>query len=217
LDYLGNKVDLSKRNNYYYIKDRTTGEITAFCYAKQYLTDNEVSKMTVKKVMSGSDAWNPIERTKRIPSPAVTSNGKKGLTWNAVPYAVCYLVLKGDSLVTMTTSTNFTVGTDGLYTVKSVSEYGGLSESSNVVDTRVVSGDITSLDKLDFFYKRGVLRVKGIIADTRISVYNSAGILLKDVCIKKDSELSIPRQYGVLIVKTNFLESVRVDKIACAS
>lgn len=217
LDYLGNKVDLSKRNNYYYIKDRTTGQITAFCYAKQYHTESEVSKMTVKNVLSGADSWNPKEKTNRLPSPKLLSNGKSGLSWNAIPYAICYLVFKGDSIVKMTTSTNYTAEKDGLYSVKSVNEYGGLSGMSNVVDTRIAAKEITAFEQLDLFYKKGVLKVKGIIASTRISVYNSAGILIRDVNVDKDSEIAIPGHKGILIIKTNSFDSVRVDKIASAS
>ena len=55
--------------------------------------------------------------------------GDGRLTWDAVPYAICYVITKDGNVVGFTTDTNFEADAEGEYTVQAANEQGGLSEA----------------------------------------------------------------------------------------
>lgn len=63
---------------------------------------------------------------------AATGQGGN-ITWQAVPYAICYIVARNGEVCAFTTSTSYSVEGGGNtaaneYTVQAVGEYGALSE-----------------------------------------------------------------------------------------
>ena len=76
--------------------------------------------------MGGDDNWQPDQLCEACEAPKVAvSEGK--LTWQAVPYAICYVVTKNGQVVGFTTDTSFDYEQDAVYTVQAANEQGGLS------------------------------------------------------------------------------------------
>jgi hypothetical protein len=125
-DAQGNLLDLSQRRDTYYYTDSDGNKV--YGKAKNSLTDEEAAQYTLKNVLSGSDAWQPLIKTEECAAPTVSlAEGK--LSWEAVPYAICYVVTCGDEVVDITTACSLDVPADAtaIYAVQAVNEYGGLS------------------------------------------------------------------------------------------
>lgn len=148
----GNLVDLSQRRDTYYVTNsdgtRTYGT------AKNHLTDEEAAQYTVRNVLSGSDNWEPVIKTEACaaPVPAIAQSGV--ISWEAVPYAICYLVTRGDEVVAVTTETTYAAqpaNGEVPYMVQAVNEFGGLSAKgearpeSSVIETVVDGGTVTGV------------------------------------------------------------------------
>ena len=122
-DANGNLLDLSQRRDTYYYVDndgkRHEGK------AKNHLTDEEAAQYTVSNVLSGNDNWQPVIKTEECAAPVVKATDGS-LSWDAVPYAICYLVTDGDKVVGFTTETSMSGASDKC-AVQAVNEFGGLS------------------------------------------------------------------------------------------
>ena len=125
VDADGNPVDLSQRRDTYYYTDSEGNKV--YGTAKNYLTPEEAAEYTLKNVMGGDDNWQPDLLTEACEAPAViVADGK--LQWQAVPYAICYVVTKGNEVVGFTTDCTFEAETGADYKVQAVNEFGGLSQ-----------------------------------------------------------------------------------------
>ena len=132
VDADGNPLDLSQRESYYYYTDSKTGEKVEKFNVKNYLTDEEAAQYTLKNVMGGEDNWQPDMLCEPCDMPVVKSNGTK-LIWEAVPYAICYVVTKDGVVAGFTTETTFEGYAEGEnWQVQAVNEYGGLSAKAEV-------------------------------------------------------------------------------------
>ncbi len=131
MDGNGNPVDLSQREDTYYYTVKETGE-KIYGKAKNYLTAEEAAQYTVKNVLSGKDNWQPNVITESCAAPVATLNeDKTTLSWEAVPYAICYVVVKNGIEVEFTTETSIAAETGANYVVYAANEQGGLSAGSN--------------------------------------------------------------------------------------
>ena len=89
---------------------------------------NTVDKdYTIKNVMGASDNWQPELMCEACDAPLVKGEGSQ-LSWEVVPYAICYVITKNGEVVGFTKETTF----DGYTTadkwqVQAVNENGGLS------------------------------------------------------------------------------------------
>ncbi len=131
-DANGNLLDLSQRRDTYYYLDNDKNKV--YGKAKNFLTDEEAAQYTVKNVLSGNDDWQPEIKTESCAAPvAEIKNGV--ISWEAVPYAICYVVTKGDEVIGITTETSVNVNEDAsadAFMVQSVNEFGGLSKKAMV-------------------------------------------------------------------------------------
>lgn len=96
------------------------------------ITAEKAAEYTIEKVL-GAD-WNPQARTVQLAAPVVTLSGSM-LSWQAVPGAIGYAIVKDGSVVAFTTATsydNYELG-GGIYSIRVANEYGGLGEPSAVV------------------------------------------------------------------------------------
>ena len=131
MDGNGNPVDLSQREDTYYYTVKETGE-KVYGKAKNYLTAEEAAQYTVKNVLSGSDNWQPNVITESCAAPVATlSDDKTALSWEAVPYAICYVVVKNGTEVSFTTETSMAAEAGADYVVYAANEQGGLSAGCN--------------------------------------------------------------------------------------
>ena len=141
VDADGNPVDLShRRDTYYRIDDKGTADKAddekVYGKAKNFLTPEEAAQYTVKNVLTGSDAWQPALVTEAVetPRPVMSPSGQGVIiTWQPVPYAICYIITRNGEVCAFTTSTYYSVEGGGNtaaneYTVQAVGEYGALSE-----------------------------------------------------------------------------------------
>lgn len=133
MDGDGNPLDLSQRRSSYY--KTVDGEKVWVHNVKNTLTAEEAAQYTVKNVLSGSDAWQPEIITEACAAPAPGYNTDSNiLTWDAVPYAICYVITKDDVVVGFTTDTTYDYVPGSTYKVQAANEFGGLSEAVEATD-----------------------------------------------------------------------------------
>ena len=174
VDANGNPVDLSQREDTYYYTQyykMVDGEKViatsrpeasdmpnwteekVYGTAKNYLTDEEAAQYTIKNVMGGDDNWQPDLLCEATEAPAPVFNDNT-ISWDEVPYAICYVVTRGDEVVAITTETSVDVnavvcakgsaalGTNDSeepYKVQSVNEQGGLSKFGIATDATALN------------------------------------------------------------------------------
>ena len=142
VDANGNPVDLSQRESYYYYVDSNTGQKVEKFNVKNFLTAEEAAQYTIKNVMGGDDNWQPDLMCEACEVPVASITGTS-VTWEAVPYAICYVVTKNGEVAGFTTETSFSgVESDATYQVQAVNEFGGLSQKA----TASVTTDIRTVD-----------------------------------------------------------------------
>ena len=117
----GTLNDNSERNNYYWYEG---GQGIVDGYAQQYITDAEAARYTFDNVIPGTDAWRPDIMTRRLPAPVLTV-GDTHISWESVPYAICYEVRHEGRFVTFTLDTRYPfTGDASQWQVRAVNEYG---------------------------------------------------------------------------------------------
>lgn len=126
MDGDGNPLDLSQRRSSYW--KEVDGEQVWVHNVKNVLTAEEAAQYTVKNVLSGSDNWQPEIITESCVAPKATIEGSK-ITWQAVPYAICYVILKNNEVAGFTTDCEFAYEAGAEYKVFAANEQGGLSEA----------------------------------------------------------------------------------------
>lgn len=141
MDGDGNPVDLSQRRSSYY---RTENNEKVWVHnVKNTLTAEEAAQYTVKNVLSGSDAWQPEIITEACAAPKATFNAETGkISWDAVPYAICYVITKDGKVVGFTTETSYDYVAGSEYKIQAANEFGGLSEIA-------VPGESTGIEILE--------------------------------------------------------------------
>ena len=138
MDGNGNPVDLSQREDTYYYTN-SDGSKT-YGKAKNYLTAEEAAQYTVKNVLGGKDNWQPAIITESCAAPVATLSADKSIiSWEAVPYAICYVIVKNGSEVQFTTDTKITAEAGATYMVYAANEQGGLSAGCNPDATGIQS------------------------------------------------------------------------------
>ncbi len=137
MDINGNPVDLSHRQDTYWYKDANGNRVEG--KAKNYLTDEEAAQYTVKNVMSGDDNWQPELLTEACDAPEpVVKDGR--ITWNAVPYAICYVITKNGKVEGFTTATSCDYVEGNTYEIQAANEFGGLSLAAKAKTPSAVNG-----------------------------------------------------------------------------
>lgn len=180
VDAEGNPLDLSQRESYYYYIDSKTGEKVEKFNVKNYLTDEEAAQYTLKNVMGGEDNWQPDLMCEPCDKPVVVSNGTK-LVWEAVPYAICYVVTKDGVVVGFTTETSFEGYAEGkTWQVQAVNEYGGLSAKADV------NSSATNISESSIHGKSGIEAIYCINGTRTSSLQQKVNIVrMNDGNVKK--------------------------------
>ncbi|MBQ2950456.1 MAG: Ig-like domain-containing protein [Prevotella sp.] len=127
MDGDGNPLDLSQRRSSYW--KEVDGEQVWVHNVKNVLTAEEAAQYTVKNVLSGSDNWQPSIITESCAAPQAKIEGNK-IVWDAVPYAICYVIIKDNEVVGFTTECEFACEANAEYKVFAANEQGGLSKAS---------------------------------------------------------------------------------------
>lgn len=135
-DAKGQPMDLSQRETYYYYwKDDAKTQKAEKFGVKNTLTAEEAAQYTLKNVVGGTDGWQPDRMCEACDAPQPRLEDGK-LTWQAVPYAICYVVTCDGVVTNFTTETavNYEAGKVRQYKVQAVNEFGGLSQAGAVAD-----------------------------------------------------------------------------------
>ena len=94
---------------------------------KNTLTADEAAEYTIKNVCGGNDNWQPDLMCEACDAPVVKGEGSQ-LSWQAIPYAICYVITKNGEVVGFTKETSFDgYTTTDQWQVQAVNENGGLS------------------------------------------------------------------------------------------
>lgn len=134
MDKDGNPVDLTHRNTYYWYTDDSGQKVEG--YAKAVLTAEEAAEYTIKNVLRGTDNWQPEIITEACGTPQPTVNKAEGtIEWEAVPYAICYVITKDGNVEGFTTDTYCTYEEGSEYAIQAANEYGGLGAKAIVDGT----------------------------------------------------------------------------------
>ena len=179
VDKDGNPVDLSQRETYYYYWiDKEAGTKAEVFNVKNTLTAEEAAEYTIKNVCGGNDNWQPDLLCEPVDAPVVKGEGSQ-LSWEAVPYAICYVVTKNGEVAGFTTQTSFDGYTaSDQWQVQAVNENGGLSAygtANTATDISLQTSTISS--QTSAFYTldgrrvdssaRGLLIVRSVDGTTR--------------------------------------------------
>jgi len=139
VDKNGNTVDLSVRGN----SSSSTNHYTPV------ISEQEAKTYTVINVLGESDAWLPTDYTKLTAAPQATVESGT-ISWTDDDQVRCYVIFKDDVYVADVTGTSYTPEEDGIYTIRTANEMGGLSEESTTVTVNA-SGirEIKAQDNID--------------------------------------------------------------------
>lgn len=205
MDSKGNPVDLSNRNDYYYYTDSNTGNKVEGT-AKKSLTAEEVAQYTIANVLSGSDNWQPTEAVEPCNSPKVQTTAT-GIKWDAVPYAICYVITVDGKVVGFTTSTTYEVSGGKNVSVQAANEHGSLSEASFLTTSAKKKID----SKVNLFGAENRIIINGVNGQSNVEVFNFGGQKLSRLTINGDYAMDMPR--GIYIVKVTSGEQLTVGKV----
>ena len=159
-DKNGNKMNETSREDYWYWNSDKTEKITG--KAKNALTADEVAQYTIQNVLAGdgtsnaeTGVWNPLPIVEKTAAPVLTANGGE-VSWEAVPYAICYVVTVNGKAVAFPTAPAVSGLKEGdVVMVQAVNEYGALSEASEAVTISATDG-ISQMEvspqKVESFY-----------------------------------------------------------------
>ncbi len=165
VDKNGNPVDLSMRESYYYVRDDNGKVVDEVFNVKNTLTAEEAAQYTIDNVMGGDDNWQPDLLCEACDAPVVESHSGQ-LQWQAVPYAICYVVSCNGKVVDFVTGTNCSVPEGDCY-VQAVNEYGGLSakgyaKTDTGIEDTCTTGDVSSIRIYDLQGHRLQTLSKGV-------------------------------------------------------
>lgn len=200
LDGEGNLLDLSSRRTWYKVDGVTKEGFQA------KLTAEQAAQYTYENVISGTDNWNPRAYFESAGQPqhlTMTSDGQ--LDWNDNPYAICYVIMRNGEVIGFSRESCFTdeafvISEPADYAVKSVNEYGSLSEAS---DGLITNSNVVKREQGPKVYRSSeTLVVENIQVGQYVQLYSIDGRLLK---IKKSTNttvrMSIEWPAGIYLVK----------------
>lgn len=186
MDKDGNALDLSHRiNKYWYISNGDTIRGTS----RKSFTDEEAANYTYEKVTSGIDGWDPramIEPTDAPNNVKVSSSGD--LSWDTMPYAICYMISKANKVIGFTSSTQYSLlDHSNLAEVKvsAVAESGTLSVATvaSVVDG--LNEVLIQEPKVSVL--AGQIVIDDLKKDDRVILYNLSGQMLTNYTASANS------------------------------
>ena len=165
VDAYGNPLDLShRRDTYYYM----SGNDTIWGRAQNRLTDEEAARYTVRNCMGGSDSWQPQVLCEACRAPQLRAESGT-LSWEAVPYAICYVVTKDGKVDAITDGTSCAYHPQCTYQVQAVNEYGGLSAKACIPGTPSQLQEVQEQPAVEYIYNIWGKRVDETYEGLKIS------------------------------------------------
>lgn len=205
VDAQGNPIDLSQRHNKYLYNDSLY-----VCDFSPVLTAEEAAKYTLRNVLAGSDAWHPDEICATHTAPVVALDAAT-LTWNAVPYTICYVIRSQGKFLDATTDCQYQLPAYGEYSVEAIGEYGFSSEP-----TKVLYADPAALTQPSaaYTYKvdAGMLHVESFLPNTSLKLFDMTGKCVLSQQMVGKTVFPINEQ-GLLLMQLENAQGRWVEKI----
>jgi len=206
MDANGSPLDLSQRiTDYQY----TEGSIIIKGTAKNSFTDAEAAEYTYENVTTGTDSWDPRMKTETTDAPTASVAGTT-VSWNAVDYAIGYIVTLNGKIVNNTTSTSYQAAANGTVNVMAVSEYGALSVASNNVQVTATDVKTTKASSLKISQSNNSLEISSLPKNSTVKAFNFSGMLLFNranvsdnirIAVNQNMMLQVKSQNGVEVFK----------------
>ena len=162
----GKLLDLSERKN----------SPTSTNSYSPVLSEEEAARFTVTNVLGGTDGWLPTDYTELTEAPdAGLADGK--ITWSENPQVRTTVIFKDGKYLTNTSESSFVPEGDGIYTLRSANDMGGLSIKAtevNISNSGIAGisadGDVVNVE---YFNLQGI-RVSADYRGIAIKVTTSA-------------------------------------------
>ncbi|MDL2241831.1 pectinesterase family protein [Bacteroidales bacterium OttesenSCG-928-L03] len=202
-DVNGNAVDTKNRRKCYTGGDYPGQE---FCI-EPVLTAAQAATFTYSAVIQGSDEWNPRSKFEPVGKTRNLKRNKANqLAWDKTPYAISYIVYRGNEVIGFTKENNYLLSSndpDASYYVRSINEYGSLGELSDAA----VAGEWTSIEdardtKLTYELVGSGLILYNVPVNSNIRVYTSDGRWVKSQhAYAETTRISTAGLRGVFLIK----------------
>ncbi len=206
----GQQLDLSGRKVTYSYTDSNTGNTITGNVEKNVLTDTEAAQYTYENVIMASDGWNPRAYFEPVSKPGNLSVNNKTLSWAASDYAICYVILRNDSIIGFTKETSFTDSNPQnevsyTYKIKAVNEYGSLGEASDGLNVVYTGINTYRINKPTVFVRNNnELYIGNIQANTQIRIFTIEGKNVFNDISNSDEYTKILSGFnGIYILKLN--------------
>ncbi|WP_162148787.1 pectinesterase family protein [Alkaliflexus imshenetskii] len=207
----GNPIDLNNRRDNYTVNSETrTGYQTV-------ITDTEAAQYTIGNVLSGNDQWTPLPLTENNAKPENVKFANGTITWDAVPYSICYIIIKDGEVTGFTTSTSFedetlkatSVSHD--YQIVSVSASGSLSPVSEKASA-ATSIKPQKINLTSCYLQNGEIVVESSMPSAAVTITSTSGVV-----VVRESKVTFPARFkvpaGIYIVTIQFANKTESHKM----
>ena len=130
LHFMANIIQLIKTDKLFLLKVKQSVVVIIVSQAK-FLQQQKLQNILYEKIVR-ANSWNPKEYMETpLASPSNVNLSGNTLTWDAVSGAAGYLIFMNGNYAGQTTDTTVTltnIDESNIYTVKTVSQYGTVSE-----------------------------------------------------------------------------------------
>ncbi|WP_302546031.1 pectinesterase family protein, partial [Coprobacter fastidiosus] len=201
MDIDGNPVDLNNRRTFYTGTDEGMEE-GGECKAE--LSADEAARYTYENIVSGNDNWNPRSLIEAIGIPQNVTISENVLSWEAVPYAICYVILRNNEVIGFTTETSYTDAAskdNDEYCIQAVNEAGSLGEKSENVNKGTSAVDKSEKSSFNVTVSNGKIHLSGLSSGEKITVFSLNGAIIYDTVTIENSCFINLSVRGVYLIK----------------
>lgn len=201
MDIDGNPVDLNNRRTFYTGTDEGMEE-GGECKAE--LSADEAARYTYENIVSGNDNWNPRSLIETIGIPQNVTISENVLSWEAVPYAICYVILRNNEVIGFTTETSYTDAAskdNDEYCIQAVNEAGSLGEKSENVNKGTSAVDKSEKSSFNVTVSNGKIHLSGLSSGEKITVFSLNGAIIYDTVTIENSCFINLSVRGVYLIK----------------
>ncbi len=200
-DQEGNLLDLSSRLTWYKVDNVVQDGF------KAQLSPEEAAQYTYENVMGGIDNWNPREYFESAGQPQnVTISNDGALCWDDNDFAICFAIFKNNELLGFSIESCFNdithiQGENASYNIKSVNEFGSLSQASNDLVITHSSSQKLEAKPLIFTSDEKII-INHHAPNQHVSIYSLDGkLLFLDKLNGNNIEIKKQWTTGVYIIK----------------
>lgn len=174
MDEKGNLIDLSNRKKTYSGDDEPG--VTKEC--KAVLTAEEAASYTYGNVISGKDNWNPRAVFESLNPVMNAKKENQRLSWNAVDYALCYIIYAEDKVIDFSTSTDYEIPSHIMandFYIQPVNESGSLGKKTLVSNDIETDLNDSKENGCTVWATDGEINIKDLSPSQKVTLYTIDG------------------------------------------